>query len=187
MKNSKAKMFNKKASDPKNKPDQIIESMGLKETQNIADIGSGGGYFSLRFAEAVGKNGKVYPVDTNSNFLKFIKDIAEERGVSNIIPILVAENHLPIPAGSLDFIFMRDVTHHIQNRVQYFGNLKNFLKPNGRIVIIEYKKKKSFSFHSMFGHHIAKEVIIHEMKEAGYLLEKDFDFLPEHNFTVYRG
>jgi len=54
-----AKMFNKKASDPRNKPDQIIEAIALKPGQSIADIGSGGGYFSLRFAEMIGKEGRV--------------------------------------------------------------------------------------------------------------------------------
>ncbi len=178
-------MFNKKASNPENKPDEIIASMELKDAQNIADIGAGGGYFSLRFAEIVGENGKVYPVDTNSNFLEFIKHSAGEIGLNNIFPILAKETRLDIPERTLNFIFMRDVTHHIRNRVEYFRNLKDFLKPEGRIVIIEYKKKKSFSFHSMFGHHLPKEVIIQEMKEAGYLLEKVFDFLPEHHFTIY--
>jgi len=54
MKILKAKMFNKKVANYKNKPDQIIEAIGLKRGQTIADIGAGGGYFSLRFAEIVG-------------------------------------------------------------------------------------------------------------------------------------
>lgn len=70
----KAKMFNKKASDPRNKPDQVIEAIGLNKGQSIADIGAGGGYFSLRFAELVGVNGKVYAADINQEFLDFIKN-----------------------------------------------------------------------------------------------------------------
>ncbi|MCD6391349.1 MAG: methyltransferase type 11, partial [Dehalococcoidia bacterium] len=63
-----AKMFNKKASDPRNKPDQIIEAIALKPGQSIADIGSGGGHFSLRFAEMIGKEGRVYTIDTKPEF-----------------------------------------------------------------------------------------------------------------------
>lgn len=55
MKDLRAKMFNKKASDPRNKPNHIIEAIGLRYGQTIADIGAGGGYFSLRFAEIVGE------------------------------------------------------------------------------------------------------------------------------------
>ncbi|RLE07622.1 hypothetical protein DRJ00_07785, partial [Candidatus Aerophobetes bacterium] len=79
MKNLQAKMFNKKASNPKNKPDQILEAIALKPGQSIADIGAGGGYFSLRFAEMVGKKGKVYALDTNPGFLEFIKNSAKEK------------------------------------------------------------------------------------------------------------
>lgn len=184
MRNLKAEMFNKKAANPKNKPDQIIEAIGLKSGQTIADIGAGGGYFSLRFAEIIGKGGKVYAVDTNPEFLQFIKDRAKEKELNNIITLLI-DDKLTLPEKSLDFVFMRNVTHHLPNRIEYFKNLKQFLKPNGRIVIIEYKKGKIFSFHGLFGHYISKEIIIQEMKDAGYLLEKEFDFLPEQHFTIY--
>jgi len=56
-------------SNPKSKPDQILEAIALKPGQNIADIGSGGGYFSLRFAKIVGQEGKIYAVDANQDFL----------------------------------------------------------------------------------------------------------------------
>jgi len=187
MKNLQAKMFNKKASNPKNKPDQIVEAMALKPGQSIADIGAGGGYFSLRFAEMVGKKGKVYALDTNPGFLEFIKNSVKEKKLNNVITNLATEDRLDLPEKSLDFIFMRNITHHISNRVKYFENLKKFLKPDGKIIIIEYKPSKSFSFRGLFGHHVAKETVIREMKEAGYLLEKEFDFLPEQHFTIYRG
>jgi len=186
MVNFQAKMFNKKASDPKNKPDQIIEAIALKPGQSIADIGSGGGYFSPRFAKIVGKEGRVYAVDTKPELLEYVENSAKEKGLDNIIPILVSGDKLEdLPEKSLDLIFMRNVTHHIPNRVEYFKSLKRFLKPDGRIAIIEYKKGKIFTFRGLFGHYIPKETIIQEMEEAGYLLEKEFNFLPEQHFTIY--
>lgn len=185
MKNSQAKMFNKKASNPKSKPDKILEAIALKPGQNIADIGSGGGYFSLRFAKIVGQEGKVYAVDANQDFLEFIKKSSIADGLNNVIPMLVSENRLDLPEKSLDFIFMRNVTHHIANRVKYFRNLKGFLKPDGKIIIIEYKKGKFLTFRGIFGHYVPKEIITREMEEAGYLLEKEFDFLAEQHFTIY--
>ncbi|RLF27473.1 MAG: methyltransferase type 11 [Thermoplasmata archaeon] len=185
MKNLKAKMFNKKASNPKNKPDQIIKNIGLKPRQTIADIGAGGGYFTLKFAEAVGRKGRVYAVDTNPGFLEFIKSSAKEKGLDNITTVLTKEERLDLPKESLDFIFMRNVTHHLSNRTKYFKNLKKFLKPNGRVIIIEYKKGRPFTFRGICGHHIPKETIRQEMKEAEYMLTKEFDFLPEQHFTVY--
>jgi len=180
-----AKIFNEKASHPKNKPDQIIEAVALNPGENIADIGAGGGYFSLRFAEIVGRKGRVYAVDSKPEFLDYIKVSAQERGLPNVIPVLVTENKLPLPEKGLDLIFMRNVTHHIPNRVKYFRNLNNFLKPEGKIVIIEYKKGRSFTFRGLFGHHVPKDVIRQEMEQSAYFLEKEFDFLPEQHFTIY--
>jgi len=184
MRNLKAQMLNTKSSGPRNKPDEILEVMGLKSGQNIADIGAGGGYFSLRFAEIVGEAGKVYAADTNLDFLQFIKDSAKEKGLNNIITLLVKDK-LNLPEHSIDFIFMRNVTHHLSNRVEYFKNLRKYLKPEGRIVIIDYKKGKIFSFHGLFGHYVSKEKLIQEMKEAGYSLVQEFDFLLEQHFTIY--
>ena len=181
-----AKMFNKKAANPKNKPDQILKAIGLKRGQSIADIGSGGGYFSLRFAEIVGEEGKVYAVDAKREFLNFTKRSAEERGLHNLLLMSVSENGLNLPENSLDFIFMRNVAHHISDRITYFKGLRNHLKPGGRVVVIEYKRGNLISFRRLFGHHVSKETIVREMRETRYSLEKEFDFLPEQHFSIFK-
>ena len=185
MKNSQAKMFNRKASDPKNKPDEILETLALQLGQNVADIGAGGGYFSLRFAEAVGEGGRVFAVDTDPEFLEFIRDSAKEKRLDNVETVLVTKDSLTLPERNLDLVFMRNVTHHISNRVEYFRKLKPFLKPEGRIAIIEYRHGGRFSFRRMFGHYVPRGIIVDEMKEAGYQLREDLDFLPEQSFTIF--
>ncbi|MHA1360919.1 MAG: class I SAM-dependent methyltransferase, partial [Candidatus Helarchaeota archaeon] len=70
-------------------------------------------------------------------------------------------------------------------RTTYFTRLRKYLKPDGKIIIIEYKPSKSFSFRGIFKHQVAKETIIQEMKQAGYNLEEEFDFLPEQHFTIH--
>jgi len=178
-------MFNKKASDPRNKPDQVLEALELRQGQNVADIGAGGGYFCLRFAEAAGGKGKVYAIDTNPRFLEFIKNGAKEKRLNNVKTILVVRENLALPERGLDLVFMRNVCHHLTNRVEYFRKLKRFLKPKGRVAIVEYKRAKPFTFRGMFEHYVPRETIIEEMKEAGYRVKQEFGFLPEQSFTIF--
>ncbi len=186
IKKAKADMFNRKASDPKNRPDLILETLSLQPGQTIADIGSGGGYFSLRFADEVGKEGKVYSVDTDTELLEVIRADAQEKGLTNLETIPATESRPPLPEKSLDLIFMRNVYHHLPDRVAYFRNLAGVLKPKGKLAIIEHKEGGSFfSFRRLFGHNTPKETIIKEVKEAGYRLLKDHDILPEQHFLVF--
>lgn len=108
-----------------------------------------------------------------------------KKGLDNVETVLVTEDSLTLPEKSLDLVFMRNVTHHIPNRAEYFGKLKALLKPEGRIAIIEYRRGGRFSFRRMFGHYVPREIIIEEMSEAGYRLEEDLDFLSEQSFTIF--
>ncbi|MGQ9726877.1 MAG: class I SAM-dependent methyltransferase, partial [Candidatus Bathycorpusculaceae bacterium] len=118
--------------------------------------------------------------------LEFIRYLANKNGFKNIETVLAAEDAPNLPDKGIDLIFMRNVCHHLTNRVEYFKKLKNTLKSNGKIVIIEYRSSGGrFSFHRMFGHYVPKETLMAEMKEAGYKLEKDLDLLPEQSFIIF--
>ncbi|MCW3996063.1 MAG: methyltransferase domain-containing protein [Candidatus Bathyarchaeota archaeon] len=183
--NLKAELFNKKASDPINEPDEILHALELKTGQAIADIGSGGGYFTLRFAETVGVKGHVFAVDTNPDFLSFIQNAAKEKELLNVETILTKKDNPNLPEKSVDLVFMRNVCHHLANRPEYFKRLKNALETGGRVAIIEYRRTSGLSLHNLFGHSLSKETIIKEMQEAGYQLEKDLEFLPQQSFTIF--
>ena len=182
--NAKARMFNKKASDPKSKPDQVLNHLGLQSGNIVADVGAGGGFFSLKFAEVVGKDGRVFAVDVNSDLLEFIRKTAREKGLDNLEFIPSTESSLSLPEN-VDLIFIRNVCHHIRSRTRYFNKLKKVLREDGRIAIIEYKKGKSFTFRGLFGHNVPKTTLIKEMTEAGFQLEEDLDFLSEQSFTIF--
>jgi arsenite methyltransferase len=183
---SKAKMFNRKAAKQSSKPVEILTSLNLQPGQTIADIGSGGGLFSLLFAQAVGPKGMVFAVDTNKDFLEFIAQQAAEKGIDNIKTIPATERSIPLPPHSMDVVFVRNVYHHLTNRVAYFTMVKKLLQPAGKVVIIEYSRAGSrFSFHRRCGHNVPKEHIIEEMKQAGYAVSASYDFLPVQSFTVF--
>ena len=167
-----ARIFNKKA---KTNTDKIINSLNLKPNWKVADLGAGGGYFSFQFAKKVKR---IYSLDINKKFLNFIKKQAEKQKIKNIKTIEI-KNKVEIPE-KVDLIFTRNVYHHLKDRVNYFKQLKPYLKKNGKIVIIDWKKGKSF-----IGHFTKRQTIIDELKKAGYKLFNEFE-LPKQNFLIFK-
>jgi arsenite methyltransferase len=177
------KMLNREASSPENHPERVIESLGIKKGYTIADFGSGGGYFTLKFSETIGSAGMVYSLDINTRHLDFIKRRAERAGLTNIVTVQAGEK-LFLPEAGLDLIFVRNVFHHLSDPVKTFSNLKRFLKPGGRVAVIEHKPRRGFSFVALFKHYTTQEVIEREMESSGYSLIEQLDFLSEHTFSL---
>jgi ubiquinone/menaquinone biosynthesis C-methylase UbiE len=178
------KMLNREASSPRSKPEEVLERLHVREGQAIADIGSGGGYFTLAFARKAGKNGRVYAVDVKKKYLDFIRRRSGRAGLDNIIFELAGKDETNLPVAALDLIFARNVFHHLSEPANYFANLKKYLKPGGKIAIIEHKKK-GFGFVALFGHHTSQEAIVRELEKAGYVPAESFDFLPDQTFTLF--
>jgi ubiquinone/menaquinone biosynthesis C-methylase UbiE len=179
------KMLNREASSPKNRPKEIIGSLQIQEGYEIADVGSGGGYFTLEFSRKVGKRGKVYAVDNQVKNLDFIRRQSEQKELDNIVFILVTGNGINLPEAGLDLVFVRNAFHHLPEPTKYFSNLKKFLKPNGKVAVIEHRPKTGFSFVAMFKHYTPVTVILREMENAGFFLVQSFDLLSEQTFNLF--
>jgi arsenite methyltransferase len=178
------KMLNKEASSARSRPDEVLEHLHIGEGQAIADIGSGGGYFTLAFARRTGGTGRVYAVDVKKKYLDFIRRQAVREGLGNISFVLAGEGGMDLPEAGLDLVFARNVFHHLPEQSNYFAGLKKYLKPGGIVAIVEHKKK-GFGFIALFGHHTSQETIVQGMKKAGYIPTASFDFLPGQTFNLF--
>lgn len=179
------RLLNREASTPRRKSGEIIGALQIQEGFRVADIGSGGGFFTLQFAGRVGKSGRVYAVDTRAEYLEFVRQEAEKAGMDNVAFVPAKKGDMALPEGSLDLVFLRNVFHHLPEPVKYFRDLRRFLKPDGKAAIIDHKKKAGFSFVALFKHYTLSEEIITVMEEAGYFPVESFDFLPEQTFNVF--
>ncbi len=179
------RMLNREASSPKNQSGLIVESLHIQAGQSIADIGSGGGFFALEFARQVGKKGKVYAVDIKAKNLDFVKREAERKGMQNISFVLASENDPDLPIAGLDFVFARNVFHHLPEPARYFRNLSRSLKTGAKVAIIEHKGNRRFSFVAIFKHYTPLQKILEEMEDAGYFPLKQFEFLPDYTYTLF--
>ena len=180
---SLAEMYNEKASDPKNKPDQVIKSLKIKPGEKIADIGAGGGYFTFRFSKETGNKGRVYAVDIMPTFLEYIIEKSYEKGLSNITYILAKVDDPNLPEKSVGLVFVRNVFHLIAEPVYYFKKVKTSLKPGGRVAIIEHTKKSKYG--EQTGHYTEENDIVKKMDLAGYRVLEKFDFLPGLSFLTF--
>jgi ubiquinone/menaquinone biosynthesis C-methylase UbiE len=116
---------------------ETMAKLGLKPGQMVADIGAGTGIFSLRFASAIKPGGKVYAVDVDEKLLEHIAEAATEQGLVNVMPVLGEFDDPSLPV-EVDLAFINDVLHHIEHRAEYLKNLAEYLKPGGRIAVIDF-------------------------------------------------
>lgn len=183
---NRAEKLNRRAEQPQFKAEQIISHLAIKRGAIIADIGSGGGYFTIRFARETGKEGKVYAVDTNKRFLAYVKELSAENDLENIETVLISKGLQGLPEKGCDLVFLRNVFHHLNDTENYFRDLKKYLKPESIVVIIDYKKGKALDFIAFKRHYTEETIIIRTMKNAGYKLVRRYEFLPEQSFGIYQ-
>ncbi|NIQ01235.1 MAG: methyltransferase domain-containing protein [Nitrospinaceae bacterium] len=160
------------------KPEQVVAALNLQPGQAVADLGAGTGYFTFRLAAAVGDTGQVYAVDIDQEMIDILDDQKIRKQAVNVKSVL-AKEHDPLLPKPVGLIFAVNSTHHIKERVDYFKNAARYLKPGGRVAVVDFKE-------GAFRHFVKRQTLLDEFKAAGYTFVQEFDFLPKQNFMVFR-
>jgi predicted methyltransferase len=123
------------------KPEQIMDALGIADGARVADIGAGAGWFTTRLAKRVGPNGVVYAQDVQRQMLDAIRRRVQREGLQNVRTVLGEGSSPNLPPGVLDAVLVVDAYPEVQvpDRVTFLKNLALGLKPNGRIGIVNYK------------------------------------------------
>ena len=161
----------------------LIKNMKIKSDEVIADIGAGSGYHAFRIASLV-TNGLVYAVDIQPEMLMAIEKTKEFRKVENIKTILGTEKTVELPRNSVDKILMVDVYHEFSFPVEMINSIKNALKPNGELFLIEYRAE-DLKVPIKRIHKMTEEQAVKEMKAAGLVLKENIDNLPWQHCMVF--
>jgi arsenite methyltransferase len=169
------------------KPSEVIEALNLKPGMAIADLGSGSGYFTRRFAKAVGETGIVYAVDVEAEMLAHVKESLAHLQVPHRVEFIVAQpDNSTLPPASVDLLFVCNTLHHLDNRARYFGQVRSALRPGGRIAIIDfYPDERSGELGFPKRHLISRDTAVTEMTAAGYRLVQEHTFLPKQYFLEF--
>jgi predicted methyltransferase len=121
------------------KPDQIMDALGIADGSTVADIGAGAGWFTIQLARRVGPNGVVYAEDIQRQMLEAIRRRVSREGLQNVHTVLGTGTNTNLPAGKLDAILVVDVYPEVDDRVTFLRNVSAALKANGRIGVVNYK------------------------------------------------
>jgi ubiquinone/menaquinone biosynthesis C-methylase UbiE len=164
-------------------PERVLLALAVQPGQRVADIGSGGGYFTFRFARAVGPEGRVYAADIDAGMNDYVARRAAALGLANVEVILAATDDPRLPADGVDLIFICNTYHHLQDRVAYFRGLRRYLRPGGRVAIVDFRRDSNFLIR-WSGHFTDAAELRRELEGAGYTVVADHDFLSRQHFLV---
>jgi predicted methyltransferase len=168
-------------------PNEVLSALDLKAGEVVADIGAGPGYFTMRFARAVGPEGKVYAVDIAAPVLEYLKKEALKQSLSNVQAIVSREDDPLLPSSSVDLAFFCDTVHEISNRPSFYRKIRQSLKKRGRMAVIDSiaaDSSRGGGSHAS-GSQVSREATVREAAEAGFRLVKEPKFLPQQYFLIF--
>lgn len=161
-------------------PDRVVAALGLQQGDVVADVGAGSGYFTFRLAKVVGSGGKVYAVDIQEEMLAYIRAKMQKTGITNIVPVRSAPIDPMLPAASCNSILLVNTYHELVDPVALMKNLRQALKPGGTIAIVNWNE--SVTRKKLY---VPMDLVVEQMKLAGFRLSKSHDFLERQYFLVF--
>lgn len=170
--------------DAYQKPDEVLKALALRPGEVVADIGSGSGYFALRFARAVGDTGRVYAVDVSPDMVRHLNRRLRDAGARNVSSVLADPDDPLLPEATIDRFVIVDTWHHVEDQAKYLGLMKRALKPGGTVVQIDFQKRP-LPLGPPEAMKVAREDLVRQMETAGFRLSAEHTFLPYQYFLVF--
>ncbi len=162
-------IFEEPDRDAKLQIDRVMDILNIQWGKTVADIGAGGGWFTVRAARRVGKNGVVYGEDINSSAVSAIEKRAAKEHLPQVHAVLGVADDPKLPPASVNAVLLLKVYHEIDRPMDFMRHLRASLAPNARIGIIDRNGNGA-------DHGLKQSILEAEMDEAGYREIKHYDF-----------
>ncbi len=162
---------------------QLLYNLDLKSDEDIADIGAGSGYHVFKMAPMVQK-GIVYAVDIQPEMLSEMDEKITSNEITNVKLVKGSEQSVKLSENSVDKVLMVDVYHEFSYPAEMIASIKNALKPDGKIYLIEYRGEND-SVPIKKVHKMTEKQAVKEMKASGFKLMKNIDNLPWQHCMVF--
>lgn len=170
------------------RPEEILDRMGLEDGDLVADLGCGNGYYSLRLARRVGPRGVVFAVDIQEGMLAQLRTRAAEAGITNIHPVLGTATDPMLPDHAMDWILMVDVYHELSDPAPMLERIRTALATGGRVALLEYRAEQDPGTMPAFiprSHKMTVHEVVREWIPAGFRLVGFHEFLPAQHYFVF--
>ncbi|MBV8376076.1 MAG: class I SAM-dependent methyltransferase [Verrucomicrobia bacterium] len=184
-------LFNNPRREEWERTSKIVECLKIQPGATIADVGSGPGYYTFKFAELTGASGKVYAIDTVQNHLDYVQNVSRKYGLSNIETVKDRADGINLNPDTADLVFMCSLYHIIYTtsteevKDRFVESVKEALKPEGRLVVVDNAvvQDGQLPYH---GPHIAKELVIGQLYYYGFDLTEQYQFIPQRYVLVFK-
>ena len=165
-------------------PDAMVAMMGLEDGDVVADIGAGSGFFTRRMARLVAPTGTVYAVDIQPEMLEILQGYVEEEGVTGVVTVLSEFDDPKLPEGEIDWILLVDVYHEFGNHEAMLTKMRQALKREGRVALLEYRVEDGTGDHIKGDHRMSVRQVLSEWGPAGFDLVELHEFLPSQHLFI---
>jgi ubiquinone/menaquinone biosynthesis C-methylase UbiE len=171
-------IFESPGRDERLQINRVMDILGIGAGKSVADIGAGSGWFTVRAAKRVGRDGMVYAVDINPEAARYIGERVEKEKLQNVKTILSKPDDPLLPKDSVDAVLLLKTYHEVANPAELLRKLRVALRPEAKVGIIDRNGSGE-------NHGVGSEVVIREAKEAGYKLAKQYDFVKGDNMDYF--
>ncbi len=158
-------------------PEEMLEQLKVQPGMTVCDMGCGDGYYTIELARRVGPTGKVIAVDIQPEMLQELSRRCEQNNLKNVDMILGLPHDPKLPEGKLDLILMVDVYHEFSNPIEMLESMRNSLKKDGRIALVEFRGEDP-QVPIKPEHKMTKKQILKEYEANAFRLVDQYDRLP---------
>jgi precorrin-6B methylase 2 len=166
-------------------PDQALRDIGIVKGSVVADIGAGSGAVTWRLAQLVGPGGKVYANDIQPRMLELLRQNMAQRKISNVETLLGAEDDPKLPPASVDLELLIDVYHEFSHPQEMLRHLRDALRPDGRLVLLEYRGEDP-AVPIRAEHKMTVAMVKAELEPEGFRLDKTIETLPRQHILIFK-
>jgi ubiquinone/menaquinone biosynthesis C-methylase UbiE len=165
-------------------PDRIMDALAIGEASRVADLGAGGGWFTVRLARRVGPNGIVYAEDIQTEMIESIKRRVDYQGLRNVRTVLGTREDPRLPPN-LDAVLVVDAYPQFSAPMAVLRSVAHALSPNGRLGIVDFRKDGAGGPGPPLDERLDPEVVIKDATQAGLRLIRQETFLRYQYFLVF--